>query len=445
MYVIEETVEQLQAGEVTSQALVEVCLGAIEDKAGEGERAFRRVYRSEALAQARAVDGLRKAGAHLPPFAGVPVSIKDLFDVQGEPTPAGSKVLQNAAPASADAPVVARLRAAGFILVGRTNMTEFAYSGVGLNPHFGTPRNPYDRAAARLPGGSSSGAAISVTDAMAAGAIGTDTGGSCRIPAALTGIVGYKPTARRVPLQGALPLSPSLDSVGPLAATVTSCELLDGVISGGGGARLAAPPPSNIRLAAAQSLVLDGMDDAVAEVFGDALDTLSSHGVGVTDVALKEFLDLPAINAKGGLAAAEAWAFHQDMLTEREAEYDPRVAARIKAGGTQSAADYLRVMAARSAMQASVNPTFDHYDAIVMPTVPLIAPPIAALAQDEDYFRINGLMLRNPSIANFLDLCAISLPCHAAGDAPVGLMLVGPANGDQHLFALARAVARLLQ
>src|SRR5215475_5871155 len=240
--------KSLEAG-AKSRDLIEQCLARIEDRAGEGSRVYLKVHAEASRAAADYYDHLRARGAAPSPFAGIPVSIKDLFDIAGDVTTAGSTALRDAAPATRDAPSVARLRAMGFIPIGRSNMTEFAFSGLGINPHYGTPANLYDRKAARIPGGSSSGAAVSVTDGMAFCGLGTDTGGSCRIPAALCGIVGFKPTARRVPTQGAFPLSTSLDSIGPLAATVECCAVVDAVLAGEGALALPKFPLENVRLA----------------------------------------------------------------------------------------------------------------------------------------------------------------------------------------------------
>src|SRR5215475_13636689 len=215
-----------------SRGLVEQCLARIADQSGEGGRVFLKVHAADALAAADFYDRVRARGAAPSLFAGIPVSIKDLFDVAGDATTAGSIALKNGKAATRDAPAVARLRAAGLIPIGRTNMTEFAFSGLGINPHYGTPANAYDRPAGRIPGGSSSGAAVSITDGMAFGALGTDTGGSCRIPAALCGIAGFKPTQKRVPIDGAFPLSHTLDSIGPLAAKVADCAVFDAVLAG---------------------------------------------------------------------------------------------------------------------------------------------------------------------------------------------------------------------
>src|ERR1019366_577298 len=262
----------LAAGRSSSRALVRACLARIDDARGEGGRTFLYVDRAAALARAEAVDALRARGVTVPPYAGIPISIKDLFDITGQVTRAGSIVLAERAPATMDAVSVERLRHAGFVLICRTNMTEFAFSGVGLNPHYGTPLNPWERSRGRIPGGSSSGAAISVTDGMAFAGLGTDTGGSCRIPAALTGLVGWKPTAERVSCEGVLPLSPSLDSVGWLARSVSCCAILDAVVAGNGS--LAEPARASLRgrrFAVPQTLVFDDIEPEVEKTFERAL------------------------------------------------------------------------------------------------------------------------------------------------------------------------------
>ena len=445
MHPVSHLAAELEGGRTTSRALVEECLARIADPEGEGARVFLKVHADAARSAADAIDRGRSLGVTPSPYAGIPVSVKDLFDVAGDVTTAGSRVLADAAPAAADCSVVARLRAAGLIILGRTNMTEFAYSGLGLNPHYGTPRNPYERAEGRIPGGSSSGAAISVTDGMAAAGLGTDTGGSCRIPAALTGTVGYKPTASRIPRDGVLPLSGSLDSVGPIASTVSCCAVIDAILAGDAPRTPEAFPLAGLRLAVPQAMVLDDMDAAVAAAFARAVSALSGAGALVRDLPLKELLELPAINAMGGLPAAEAYAWHRRLLETKGKGYDPRVAVRIMKGAQQSAADYIDLCAARVDFIQRVESICAPFDALILPTVPLVAPTISALEDDQDYARINLLMLRNPSIVNFLDGCAMSIPCHTPGEAPVGLMIASARGADRRLMAIARAIEELLR
>jgi len=427
-----------------SRGLIEECLAWIRDPAGEGARVFLKVHGEDALAAADSYDRLRARGAAPSPFAGIPISFKDLFDIAGDVTTAGSIALKDAAAAKSDAPAVSRLRAAGFIPIGRNNMTEFAFSGLGINPHYDTPRNPYDRKTGRVPGGSSAGAPVAVTDGMALGAIGTDTGGSCRIPAALCGVVGLKPTAHRIPTAGAFPLSTTLDSVGPLAATVACCAVLDAVLAGEPVVDLPPFPLEALRVAVPQTMVLDNLEPAVAQAFERALAALRKAGARVVDIPLRELAELQQINAKGGLAAAESYAIHRALIAKREKMYDQRVLFRILRGREQDAADYIDLMQARADFIRRVAAVTAPYDVLAMPTAPVIAPPLADFASEEVYRRVNMLVLRNPSIVNFIDGCSISLPCHHAGEAPVGLMLVGAHDADRRLLAIAAAIEQVV-
>ena len=434
----------LNSGKITSEALLETCLENTRVAGNQSEQVFIRLYDSDSLTcQARLIDQVRSSGSPLPPCAGIPLSVKDLFDVKGEVTCAGSTVLSDSTPVDRDSLAIQRLRRAGFILVGRTNMTEFAYSGLGLNPHYGTPRNPYDRETGRIPGGSTSGGAISVTDGMALGALGTDTGGSCRIPAALCGIVGFKPTARRVPQRGVYPLSFSLDSVGPLAKSVSCCAVIDGVVAGEDDYVTPGDRPlKDLRLGVPQSLVLDGLDETVSGNFQVSLSRLSEAGAKIGEVALKELLDIPGINHKGGFAAAEAFALHKDMMAARSEQYDPYVISRIRKGEHQSAADYIELLNARARLQEQVWKASAGYDALIYPTVPIIAPAVAELSDPAVYNDINLLILRNPSVVNLLDGCAISVPCHEPGSAPTGLMVAGAGGTDEKVLSIGAAIER---
>lgn len=435
---------ELAAGRTSSRALVEEALARTDDPAGEGVRVMLTVHRDAALAAAGASDALRAAG-HVPsPLAGLPVSIKDLYDIAGDVTTAAAPVMRNGPPATADATAVARLRAAGAVVIGRTNMTEFAYSGLGLNPHYGTPRNPWDRAAGRIPGGSTAGGAVSVTDGMAAFALGSDTGGSVRIPAALCGLAGFKPTTRRIPMDGAFPLSTTLDSAGPLAPTVACCAVIDAVLAGEAPIAPAPLPLEGLRLAVPQTLVLEGLDDTVSRDFDRALDTLSRAGARIAEIAFAELGEVPRINADGGIYA-EAYAVHRRRLGTDADRYDPRVAARILRVKDMSAADYYDVLRARESLIRKADAVTAPYDAVILPTTAMVAPPIAAFDGDDRFYNAaNLLMLRNTFCFNFLDRCALSVPMHRPGDAPTGLMVVGETMGDRRLLAIGRAVEAAL-
>jgi aspartyl-tRNA(Asn)/glutamyl-tRNA(Gln) amidotransferase subunit A len=442
---IADAAAALARGQTTSRDLVEAALARARDPAGEGARTFTRIDEAAARAAADAADAARRAGTKPPsPLAGLPISIKDLFDVAGETTTAGSLVLADAPPAPRDATIVARLHQAGAAIVGRTTMTEFAFSGIGINPHYGTPRNPWERAQARIPGGSSSGAAVSVTDRFALGAIGTDTGGSVRIPAALCGIVGFKPTAARVPRDGCVPLSTSLDSIGPLAASVACCIVLDRVLSAHEvGAPLPPPTPAAaITLAVPRAILLDTLEPPVAAAFARALSRLSAAGCRLTDVAMGP---LRHVGVSGGIALAEAFAWHRDLLATRKAGYDPFVAKQIEPGAAIDGPEYRALLDARRRLSAELHAITRLYTAVICPTVPIVAPPIADLLADEAvYDAANERTLRNTIPANCFDRCAISLPCHEAGTAPVGLMLMGERMADDALLRAALTVEAIL-
>ena len=445
---LSELAARLSSGATTSRELVEEALAAIEAPDGEGSRVFVSCNADRARVEADASDALRKAGVVPSPLAGLPVSMKDLFDVAGEVTTAASPTLADEAPASRDSTVVARLRAAGAIVLGRTNLTEFAYSGIGINPHFGTPKNPWDRSLGRIPGGSSSGAAVSVTDGMAAAAIGSDTGGSVRIPAALCGVTGFKTTTGRIPLDGVFPLSNTLDSAGPLAPTASpaapcSTRRWRAATCGHAPAPL---PIEGLRFGVPTTIVQDGMDDAVSAAFQAALDRLSAAGARLRDIAFEPFADILEVSAAGGILGAEAYALHRDRLAARGNMVDPRVRTRIERGAKISGADLLDVIRARADIQARADAIGADFDALLMPTVAIVAPPIDDIvASDELYAEMNPFILRNTTFGNFLDRCALSIPIHEPGEAPVGLMIVDRTGADAHLIRVGLAVEKVVR
>ncbi len=424
------------------EALIEQVLAGMASS--PAAHVYTAVFADSALATARAADARLAAGEPLPALAGLPVSIKDLYDVAGRTTMAGSVLRKGQPPAGHDAPSVARLRAAGAAVTGLTNMSEFAFSGVGINPHHGTPRNPADTVVARVPGGSSSGAAVSVALGQAVAGLGSDTGGSIRIPAALCGLVGFKNTQSRTPQAGAFPLSTTLDTVCSMSRSVADCLVVDAVLSG---APLALSPRDvrGLRLALPRTLMLDTLEPAVARALERALGRLSQAGAHIVDVPLAELAEVAQINAPGGFSAVEAYAIHRDALRDRRSEFDPRVAARMMPGEGVSAADYIVMQQRRGDWIARMGHRLAGFDALICPTVPLTAPPMAELvASDEAFFAANRLLLRNTFPINFMDGCAFTLPCQAGGELPVGLMLAAPGGHDAALAGVALAVEPLL-
>jgi aspartyl-tRNA(Asn)/glutamyl-tRNA(Gln) amidotransferase subunit A len=395
-------------------------------------------------------------------LAGLAVSVKDLFDIAGEVTASGTTVMASNPPATQDALAVARLKAAGGVVIGRTHMVELAFSGIGVNPHFGTPANPEallaDPSTPRIPGGSSSGAAVSVASGAAFMGLGSDTGGSIRIPAALCGLVGFKPTARSVSLQGAVPLSHTLDSIGALTRSVRDAVLAHEILSGQSIASTG-KALGDCHFAVAQTLMQDGLDTQVAAQFDQSLSQLSQAGAKITFIPLHQIADLGSIQSRGGFSAPEvqSWMVPAGLWPARRAELDPRVAQRIAMADSMSAADYVRLQLARKQWIAQTEQALQGFDGVLSPTVPLVAPPIADVApaegfdpaqdaqRDAEFFRINALMLRNTSVVNLLDGCAISLPNHRPGDLPTGLMLWHARGKDSQILQISLQMEALVQ
>jgi len=440
-----EARRQLVARTVSAPDLMERSIAAAE--APRAQAAFVATAFAPARAGAAAAERAIAAGRDPGVLAGLAVSIKDLFDVAGETTGAGSTILRGAAPAADDAPAVARLRRAGAALIGRTHMSEFAFSGVGLNPHFPVLANPATLdldATPRVPGGSTSGGAASVAAGAAWAALGSDTGGSIRIPAALQGLVGFKSTAALVPIDGAVPLAATLDTVSAMTRSVRDAVVLHEIIAGRT-VQLPQRALSQWRFAAPTRVLLDGLDPTVARAFERSLSTLSAAGARIETIDLAPLAEIASINANGSFAAAESWAYHRRWLVEREPEYDRRVALRIRRGESMSAADYLDLVAARRDWIARMGRALEPFDALLSPTVPVVAPPLAPLVDDDEaFFVVNNLLLRNPSSVNFLDGCALSLPCQRDGELPVGLMVWHGAGHDDAVLAAGIAIEAAL-
>lgn len=423
---------------------LEEALARIDDPKGEGARACLTVYRERARVEAQAADARAKAGIGLGPLDGAIVSIKDLFDVAGEVTRAGSPVLAaEGTPATRDAPVVRRLRQAGAVIVAKTNMTEFAFSGIGANPHYGTPGNPADRK--RAPGGSTSGGAVAVADGMCEITIGSDTGGSCRTPAAFCGIVGYKPSKQRIPTDGAFPLSYTLDSIGPMARTVEQCAMADAVMAGETREKLEPAALAGLRIGIPQGMPLEKLDEPVARGFARAIEILGKAGVRLSEQRIAEFDAMAEVNAHGGgIAPAEAFAVHRETLRRRGDDIDPNVRRRIERAHTVSAADYIVMLRRRGELVRAMDTRMAECDILALPTSAVVAPVLAELAAPDEFARRNAMALRNTAAWNFFDACAISLPLPRGSDLPSGLMLVARNGQDARLFQIAAATERVL-
>ncbi|MGV2292367.1 amidase [Trinickia sp. YCB016] len=447
MRTIRESGEALASGTVSAGALLDASLAAIDADLARGGSAGGSTYtqadRPAAREAAANSDAFRARGYVPSALAGVPVSVKDLFDVKGQVTTAGSRILRDTAPAVRDAAAIARLREAGAVFAGRTNMSEFAFSGLGVNPHFGTPLNPIDTT--RLAGGSSSGAATSVALGHVAAALGTDTGGSVRIPAAFCGLVGFKPTARRVPLDGIVPLSTSFDSIGPIARSVDCCVLVDAVVSG---QSLDTSPRAlnGLRFGITSDYVSDDLDGTVSTAFNRAIEMLRRAGASVERFAFPELHEVGGRLPLAGITAAQAWAWHREHVAREPDAYDPRVLKRLRIGEGRSAADYIDLLAARERFVRDARVRLARFDAWLMPTVAIVPPALADVEHDDEtFFATNAKVLRNPSVVNFMDGCALTLPCHRDDELPVGLSICGPALADASILAIGRSVEALLR
>lgn len=426
----------------TAQERLSQALSRIDDPAGEGAKAVLTVYRDAAQAAAEASDARARTGTLLGPLDGGIVTVKDLFDVAGDVTRAGSKVLADEGQVAArDAVVVQRLRAAGAVIVGKTNMSEFAFTGVGANPHYGTPGNPADRE--RVPGGSSSGAGVAVADGMCEIGIGSDTGGSVRIPASLCGLVGFKPSKRRVSTEGAFPLSYSLDSIGPLAKTVAQCAAADSVLSGEDPWTLDAAPLAGLRFGVAQGLPLENLDDTVGRRFPEALDRLEKAGVHLSYEKLPQFEDMIALQSRTSILVAEAYSVHSGRMKARAAEVDPIVAGRLSRGADIAAHDYVNAVRTRNALIAAMDERLRDVDVLVLPATAIVAPRFDEIAEPKAFMQRNAMLLRNTTIGNFFDLTGVSLPLPRDGHLPIGLMLLARNGHDRQLLRIAAAVEKL--
>ncbi|WP_296745300.1 amidase [Mesorhizobium sp.] len=428
----------------TARDRLEIILSRLANRAA-GEKVYVKIYSEAARAAADAADARRKAGISLGPLDGTIISIKDLFDVAGDPTTAGSLMLASAAPAARDAAIVKRLRQAGAVIIGKTNMTEFAFTAIGDNLHYGTPGNAVD--ASLIPGGSSSGAGVAVGEGTSEISIGSDTGGSVRIPASLNGVVGFKPTAGRVPLTGAFPLSMTLDSIGPLARDVAGCALADAIMAGEEPAPLQRVSLAGLRIGIPRGRLFEETQGDVAMVFETCIARLLKAGARIADLPIDDLIgEMRAATKRGTVASMEGAEVHADWLeTGSSVPVDPHVSGPLSRALTVPASVYIRTMRRRAELAAAMDERLAQIHALVLPTTPMVAPSIAAMAGDEALReKTEGLLLRNTQVANQFALCAISLPMPDMR-LPAGLMLVARGGHDHRLLSIAAAVEALLR
>ncbi|WP_273771926.1 amidase [Brucella intermedia] len=422
---------------------LESILSRLEARAGN-ERVFSKIYGQQARAEADAADVRLRDGRAVGPLDGRIVSIKDLFDVAGEPTLAGSVIRRDAAPATRDAAIVRRLREAGAVIVGKTHMTEFAFTPVGLNPHYGEPGNAIDPT--RIPGGSSSGAAVSAAEGTSEIAIGSDTGGSVRIPAALNGLVGFKPTARRVPLDGAFPLAPSLDSVGPLTRTVADAILTDAIMAGETPVLPEALSLKGLRIALPKGYLLADMEPDVAKHFEATVALLEKAGAVIVDLEVDDLIQrLREATRVGSIAGIEASHVHASTwLGDPDANVDLRVKRPLAVRVKVPMETYRGIMETRAALVREMDERLSGFDMFVTPATPIVAPTIASVSNDEaEYDGVEGLLLRDTQVGNQFDLCSITVPMPGMS-LPTGFMLTARGGTDKRLLAAALSVEKLL-
>ena len=443
---LEELSQKLATGECTARSLVDAAFIRINAVNDPESPVFLKLYKDEARAQADKVDIARANGEELHPFAGIPFAAKDLFDVAGETTTAGSIVLKDAPPAEQTAVVVQHLLDAGMILIGKTNMTEFAFSGLGLNPHYGTPP-AWGTAgeSACAPGGSSSGAGVSIAAGMVPVSLGTDTAGSCRIPAAWNGVVGYKPTQSSLSGSGAFPLSPLLDAPGPLTRRVACCHSIYQLMAGSSAKDIPEKSLSDMRFAIPTSIAMTDLHPTVEAAFNRIVEKLKQAGATIEPLEVPEFETAGEIFSTAPLATYQAWEIHQERLAESREQFDPFVARRVSTGQTISDETQRANLEKREAAIVSYSERMKSFDALLMPTTADLPPLLAPLQYDMDVFgATNGRALRNTSLSNFTDGCAISIPCHSEGEPAIGFSVCHANGQDEQVFCAALAVEKAI-
>jgi aspartyl-tRNA(Asn)/glutamyl-tRNA(Gln) amidotransferase subunit A len=434
-----------RSGEAGPVELTECVLERIAK--AKGDNIFINVSAARARAEAKKAQGRYEVGAPLSPLDGVPIAWKDLFDVAGTPTTAGSKLFGGAAKA-ADHSAVANAAAAGMVSVGKLNLSELAYSGLGLNPHYGTPVNPNDRKTLRSPGGSSSGCGAAVAARLVPCAIGSDTGGSVRIPAAFNGVVGYKSSTGRIEASGLVPLARTYDTIGPLARSVEDCVLLDMVLRGAVTTAVRRIDLSSLTVLAPQNVVLDEAEDAVRDNYERSLEALARAGVSVRRERVDTLDEILEMNARHGtLTAAEAYNEYRDIVDSDRVELiDRRVVKRIVDGKRMSANDLLSIQRGRARLIPKLHAQLGAA-LLIMPTTPITAPEVAPLeASDETFHKVNIRALSNTMLGNILDFCGVALPNgRDSRNLPTSLLVQAGRGDDERLLSYALEIERVVR
>ncbi len=444
-----ETVTQLskmlRKGKRDAVDLTEEVLDNI--RSCDDQAIFIDVLADRARSEAKAARRRLKSGNLLSLLDGVPIGWKDLFDMEGRTTTAASVVLKSDPPAKADAALVAAGKRAGMVSIGTLNMTEFAYSGIGLNPHYGTPRNPHGKVHCS-PGGSSSASGVVVAKGLLPVAIGTDTGGSIRIPASFNGVIGYKTSTGHYPMDGVFPLSRSFDTLGPLTQTVEDCVIVDAVLRGLKASKIKSRSVRELEFLVPTNVVFDGAEDAIQANFEAALSRISKAGGKIRRVTLPAFDSiLKLVTTRGNILGAEALHVHWERVNGPDAQrMDKRVVQRIKLAEKMTVVDLVEVMQQRKLLMAQANALIG--DAIVVcPTTPHVAMPIAPLEADvEEFFRVNAKTLRNTMLGNFLDWCGLSIPSGTDHDnMPTGFLMSAPHGRDADILSSGLALESLIR
>lgn len=400
---------------------------------------YLKLLTDRAQSQAKHAEQLFTRGVDLGLLQGIPIALKDLLDTKGNVTTSGSKVLSEGRPATEDAALVQILDRAGAVFLGKTNMTELAFTGIGMNPHYGTPGCALDKT--RIPGGSSSGSAVAVAEGLACAAIGSDTGGSVRIPASFNGLVGLKTTNGQISTEGCIPLSTTLDTLGPIAKTVEDAWLLYLAMIEKPFEKLGSPN-HKLKFLVPTTLVLNELDNEVATAFEDTCQRLEQQGHQLTRQAVPAFqIIFDLYGQYGSFASHESLALYEDMLAQHGNEVDPRVGKRILALKGRSSTDYLKLVYTQKQLIKEFWHSYQNYDAILCPTVPILPPTMKSLEDDAAYFKANALVLRNTSLFNFLAGPSVSVPCAKTSQGlSVGLMISAAPNREKWLLELASIV-----